>query len=73
MKRYRVQYWLGNGTHNSMYYEDFDEARVRYVKWLMEQTLETKLVRCVRMSVLGKDDDYHTIFEARVYHPIEIY
>lgn len=65
--RYRVQAWT-NRSHNSYYFDEYEDARMRYMHLLMSQVMEERYVKKVRFE-RSSYGSYQTIFEGRVFHP----
>ena len=74
-KTYRVKYRLGGeaNTHNTMYYDTFEEAMYRYQCWQMKQNMELDLVIEVCLEAYSRSSEcYRRLFESKVYHPADV-
>lgn len=67
-KRYRVYVFnawpvTSRTPHNAFYFDTFDEARTRYLKYLVDQVLESRFIGRVSLDEFV-DDKYVTVFES---------
>ena len=71
-EEWRVQYrkysktTAGVEIHNVMYINDIDEAKIRYMKWLMEQALEVSHVTLVKLEQRAQGK-YETVFKSEFF------
>lgn len=67
-------YWprTADDPHNCFYFEFFDAAQARYLKYIVDQVMETRLIERVSFERYNEyTGKYHPMFESFVHQSVE--